>query len=110
MLYYLLVKDNVFPAAVAQQLNQWYFQLLGDSPYKRKFAVAFVTAFPTFVDVYRHEKTKDPETEYATPMAMSTQFLHPQLIPALVKEAQFLDLLLDKSFSLMSDAFVAGVS
>jgi len=32
------------------------------------------------------------------------------LIPALVKEAQFLDMLLDKSFSLMSDAFVAGVS
>ncbi|KAL6074411.1 E3 ubiquitin-protein ligase ubr1 [Balamuthia mandrillaris] len=153
VILWLLLVDHIFPSVIIEELRKFYFMLIGDTLFKRRFARAFVKVYCNFIDVVidneyekkqltellheelraQHERSEQQQpddgiskeeieergfevaelerqreeiAQYQTPLTMSTQFLHPQLIPLLVQEPSLLTSLLSKLTSTLRSVFV----
>jgi hypothetical protein len=108
----LLETDFVLPSELSKSMNGFYFSLLGDAFYKRKFAFYFTKSYVSFID-QKLENALTPKTDkvtrqarrgdsdkYENLLSLTVQiFTVPNIVPALVSEGGLLDILIDKLLS-----------
>lgn len=108
----LLETDFILPSEISKGMNSFYFSLLGDAFYKRKFAFYFTKSYVSFIDqklenaltpknekVTRQARRGDSE-KYENLLSLTVQiFTVPNIVPALVSEGNLLGILIDKLLS-----------
>lgn len=112
----LLEVDFILPSEISKGMSAFYFSLLGDAFWKRKFAFYFTKSYASFVD-QKLELALTPKSEkitrrarrgdiskYESLLHLTVQiFTVPNIVPSLVSEGNLLGILINKLHSVFSN-------
>ncbi len=107
--------DYLLPWQLGKEMRNFYFSLIGDALFKRKFAFYFVGSYVSFMDQRiesvlmtpeakrrRKDRLEERGTSYQNLTSLSVQlFTVPIITPALVRDGNLLEILIGKLASIL---------